>query len=410
MDFTDTPDEAEFRAAARAFLDASMPRRGSESQSYRSREMSPEDVRASRAWQARKAAAGFAGILWPKAHGGRDGTPMQQIIFDQEEANYLVPPSIFNQGVGMAMPTLMVHGTPAQVERFAAPALAGEEVWCQLFSEPGAGSDLAGLRTRAVQDGDMWCINGQKIWTSNAHFADYGVLVARSNVDLPKHAGLSFFILDMKTPGVEVRRIKQISGTSNFCEVFLTDVLIPDAMRVGKIGDGWKVAMTMLMNERFTVGKTEGPDFDDIFALAQTVSLNGRAAIESDMVQDRLATWYIQMQGLKFTRLRTQTALSRGKTPGPEASIGKLVSASKLQEIASFGVDLLGLSGGVFDPDLAPMNGLFQEALLYAPSKRIAGGTDEILRNIIAERVLNLPPEIRTDKGMPFNEIPSSRR
>jgi len=207
-----------------------------------------------------------------------------------------------------------------------------------------------------------------------------------------------------------VRRIKQISGTSNFCEVFLTDVLIPDAMRVGKIGDGWKVAMTMLMNERFTVGKTEGPDFDDLFVLAQMVSLNGRAAIESEMVQDRLATWYIQMQGLKFTRLRTQTALSRGKTPGPEASIGKLVSASKLQEIASFGVDLLGLSGGVFDPDLAPMNGLFQEALLYAPSKRIAGGTDEILRNIIAERVLNLPPEIRTDKCMPFNEIPSSRR
>jgi alkylation response protein AidB-like acyl-CoA dehydrogenase len=408
MDFSDTTEEAAFRAEARAFLDAHMPRKGKGGQV--SRAMTPEDVAASKAWQRKKAEHGFAGILWPKEHGGRDGTQMQQIIFGQEEDRYAVPTTVFNQGVGLAMPTLMTHGTPEQLARFPRPALYGDEVWCQLFSEPAAGSDLAGLRTRAVQDGDDWVINGQKIWTSYAHFADFGMLVARTDPDVAKHAGLSFFILDMRAPGVDIRPIKQLNGAANFSEVFFSDVRIPDSRRVGAVGEGWKVALTMLANERFTVGKAEGPDFEEVFALARSVDLDGRPAVEDSAVRERLAAWYIRMAGLKFTRLRAQTALSRGKAPGPENSILKLVSANKLQEIATFGIDLMGMGGTVTDPDLAEMHGLFQQALLYSPSKRIAGGTDEILKNIIAERVLGLPPDIRADKGLAFNQIPTGAR
>jgi alkylation response protein AidB-like acyl-CoA dehydrogenase len=409
MDFGDTPDEAAFRAEARAFLDANVAKK-EPGRAYVSRAMTPEDVAAAKVWQRKKAEAGFAGILWPKEHGGREGTPMQQIIFGQEEEKYAVPTTVFNQGVGMGMPTLMQYGTPEQLSRYLRPTLFGEEVWCQLFSEPAAGSDLAGLRTRVVRDGDDWILNGQKIWTSYAHFSDFGMLVVRHDPDLPKHAGLTFFILDMRAPGVEVRPIKQISGSSNFSEVFFTDVRIPDSLRVGQVGEGWKVALTMLANERFTVGRAEGPDFSDIFELAGNVEINGRPASEDSAVRERLARWYYQSEGLRLTRLRSQTAMSRGKQPGPEASIGKLVSAPKLQEIATFGIDLMGMSGAIMDPAIAPMHARFQDALLYAPSKRIAGGTDEIMRNIIAERVLGLPGDVRADKGMAFNQIPTGHR
>jgi alkylation response protein AidB-like acyl-CoA dehydrogenase len=410
MDFSDTPEETAFRAEAKTFLDANAVLKSETTRTYRSRAFNEEDVKLSKAWQATKAAAGFAGFHWPKKYGGREGTQMQAIIFAHEEEKYLVPPGIFNQGVGMALPTIMTCGTQAQIDRYARPALFGQEVWCQLFSEPSAGSDLAGLRTRATRDGDDWLINGQKVWTSNAHFSQFAMLVARSNPDVPKHQGLTFFILDMATPGVEIRRIKQISGTSNFCEVFLTDVRIPDAQRLGGIGEGWKVAMTMLANERHTVGQAEGPDFDDIFRLAKLVTLDDAPAIADSAVREKLAAWYCQAQGLKYTRLRMQTALSRGKTPGPEASIAKHVSATKLQQIAAFGIDLLGQAGAVMDPETAPFDAWFQHALLYAPGKRIAGGTDEILRNIIAERVLKMPPDIRADKNMPFNKIPVGLR
>jgi len=409
MDFSDTPEEAAFRAEARAFLDAHMPLKD-KSRAQVSRAMTPEDVAASKAWQRKKAEHGFAGILWPRSYGGREGTPMQQIIFGQEEERYAVPTTVFNQGVGMAMPTVMTYGTPEQLARYPRPALFGDEVWCQLFSEPAAGSDLAGLRTRAVRDGDDWVIDGQKIWTSYAHFADFGMLVVRTDPAVAKHAGLTFFIVDMKTPGIEIRPIRQISGTSNFSEVFFSEVRIPDSQRLGAVEEGWKVALTMLANERFTVGRAEGPDFDEILALTQTVDLDGVRAVDDSAVRERLADWYVRSAGIKYTRLRSQTALSRGKAPGPENSILKLVSATKLQEIAAFGIDLMGMAGTVTDPELAAMHGLFQQALLYAPSKRIAGGTDEILRNIIAERVLGLPADIRADKGLAFNQIPTGAR
>jgi alkylation response protein AidB-like acyl-CoA dehydrogenase len=414
MDFNDTPDEAAFRGEVRRFLDAEAPSKRASAPVPSRRLLGDPDwreaVKRAKQWQAKKADAGFAAITWPKQWGGREGSPIEQIIYNQEEAHYIVPKGAFEIGLGMCIPTLMAYGTPAQLERYVRPAVRGQEIWCQLFSEPAAGSDLAGLRTRAERDGEDWIINGQKIWTSGAHFADLGILITRTDPHVPKHRGLTMFFIDMHAPGIEVRRIKQISGTSNFNEVFFTDMRVPDHQRLGEVGAGWKVALTTLMNERLAVGDAPGPDFDDIFALARTLPIDGTPAIRDSAVRDKLADWYVKTQGLAYTKFRTMTALSRGQVPGPEASVTKLVSATKLQEIAAYAIDLIGLSGAVMDPQFAPMEALFQEALLYAPALRIAGGSDEILRNIIAERVLGLPGDVRVDKDAPFTAVRSGRR
>jgi alkylation response protein AidB-like acyl-CoA dehydrogenase len=411
MDFDDTSEEAQFRAGVRAFLEGNAePRRPGMAEGYRTSQSAPGALERAKAWQAKKYAAGYAGITWPKEWGGRGGTPIEQVIYHQEEARYLVPRGFFEIGLGMCIPTLCHWGTAEQRQRYAAPALRGDEIWCQLFSEPAAGSDLAGLRTRAQRDGDDWVINGQKIWTSGAHYADFGIIVTRSDPDVPKHKGLTFFFLDMKSPGIEVRPIKQISGQSHFNEVFFTDVRIPDSQRLGPVGAGWQVSLTTLMNERLAVGEAPGPDFTEIFELARRIELEDGPAIRDRSVREQLAEWYVRTEGLRLTKFRTMTALSRGETPGPEASIGKLVSASKLQEIAAFGLDLMGMAGVVSDPAAAPAEALFQQALLYSPALRIAGGSDEILRNIIAERVLGLPPDIRVDKDVPFNKLPTGKR
>ena len=406
MDFNDTPDEAAFRAEVRAFLQANAkPRRADEPEMRARYDEGPEALARAKAWQAKKADAGFAGITWEKRFGGRGGTPIQQVIYNQEESAFVVPRGYFEIGLGMCIPTMIAYAPQAQLERYVTPALRGEEIWCQLFSEPAGGSDVAGLRTRAERDGDDWVINGQKIWTSGAHYCDYGIVLVRTDASVPKHAGLTMFFIDMKSPGIEVRRIRQISGTSNFNEVFFTNVRVPDSQRVGKVGDGWKVSITTLMNERLAVGMSPGPDAPDLLRLARMLRVDGRPAIDDSALRERLADWYTQAEGLKYTRFRTMTALSRGQAPGPEASISKVVSASKLQQIASTGMDLLGMAGGVMDPELAPLQAWFQQALLYAPGMRIAGGTDEILRNIIAERVLGLPGDVRVDKDKPFNAV-----
>ncbi len=403
MDFSDTAEEAVFRANVIGFLQAHAALRAG-------RLSDPEAVDAdyvarARDWQAKKAAAGFAGITWPKHWGGRGGTPMQQVIYGQEEAKYALPRGVFEIGLGMCVPTLMAYADAAIAQRHVGPALRGEEIWCQLFSEPGAGSDVAGLRMRAQRDGEDWIVNGQKIWTSGAHFSDYGLLLTRTDPSVPKHAGLSMFFLDMHSPGVEVRRIRQISGTSNFNEVFFTDVRIPDSQRLGDVGQGWKVALTTLMHERLAVGTLAGPDYGEVMELARSVELRGAPALADASVRERLADWYVQSKGLEYTKLRTITALSRGQMPGPESSIYKIVSARKLQEIASYALDLMDSGGLVSDPASAPMRALFQQALLYAPGGRIAGGTDEILRNIVAERVLGLPGDVRVDRDRPFNQV-----
>jgi acyl-CoA dehydrogenase len=290
------------------------------------------------------------------------------------------------------------------------PALLGDEIWCQLFSEPAGGSDVAGLRTRAEKQGDDWIINGQKIWTTGAQFSDYGILLTRTDPNAPKHKGLTMFYLSMKSPGVEVRPIKQASGGSGFNEVFFTDVKIPDSQRLGEVGQGWGVALTTLMHERLAVGGGQGGmlDVKELVALARTLELEDGPAIKNAAVRERIADWYVRSAGLKYTTYRTMTALSKGQQPGPEASIAKVVVAPKLQDLSAFAMELEGEAGALKGDD-APMHGAFQMGWMSAPGLRIAGGTDEILRNIIAERVLGLPPDVRVDKDLPFNKLPAGR-
>lgn len=410
MDFSDTPDEAAFRAEARAFLERNAePKRGA-FETWETRYGESEGLRLAKDFQRKKAEAGLAAITWPREYGGRGGTPIEQVIYAQEESRYLVPRGYFEIGLGMCMPTLFAYATEEQKRRYPPKALTGEEIWCQLFSEPGAGSDLAGLRMRSVRDGDRWLVNGQKIWTSGAHRADWGILVTRSDPSLPKHKGLTFFFLDMHSPGIEIRRIKQISGASNFNEVYFTDVRIPDAQRLGAVGGGWGVAITTLMNERLTSGELRGPDFEELFTLVRDLELEDGPALESAAVRERLADFYVRTQGVRWSRFRTMTALSRGETPGPENSLGKLVNAAKAQDMAAFALDLLDMAGVVNDPELAPARAAFQEALLHTPGMRIAAGTDEILRNIIAERVLGLPQDIRVDRDVAFTDLPTGKR
>jgi len=354
---------------------------------------------------------GLAWLHFPEGNGGLGLSPSDQLYVMRKLSKLGAPSAGMRNiiGYGMVAPTIVIHGTEEQKSRFLRPLFTGEEIWCQLFSEPGGGSDLAALRTRAEKDGDEWVVNGQKIWNSGAHYSDYGILVARSDPDAVKHAGLSFFILDMKTPGIEIRPIRQVSGSSHFNEVFFTNVRIPDTMRVGPVGAGWKVALTTLMNERHGMRDAPGPDFNELFSLARQVELEDGMAIDNAAVQEKLAEFYVRSQALKFTKFRGMTALSRGQTPGPESSIIKVVAANKLQDILSYGLDMIGMAGPTMG-DSMPVSGIFEEALLYSPALRLAGGTDEIMKNIIAERVLGLPQDPRVDKGVPWRDVPTGPR
>ena len=401
MDFNDTPQEATFRAEVQNWLTANVP---SESELF-----GMDYIGRAKLWQKKKHDACWACIRWPKAHGGRDASAIEQVIFNQEESKFDTPAGIFAIGQGMCAPTMMTWATEEQNQRFMPSLASGEEVWCQLFSEPAGGSDLAALRTKGVKDGDDWIVNGQKIWTSGAHYSDFGVLVLRTDPEAPKHQGLTYFFLDMKSPGIEIKPIRQISGGANFNEVYFTDVRIPDAQRLGNVGQGWQVALTTLMNERASIGGGGGGvNFDSVFELAQSVDFGERPAIEDPSVRRKLADWYVQEAGLKFTGYRSMTALSKGEIPGPENSIGKLVGAPKQQDMASFALDLLEQAGVIWDEKLSERAGLFQATYMASPGLRIAGGTDEIMANIIAERVLGMPQDIRVDKGIPFSEVPTA--
>jgi alkylation response protein AidB-like acyl-CoA dehydrogenase len=401
MDFSDTPKEAAFREEARVWLKANVPTK---------QELAGlGHIEAAKLWQKRKYDAGWACITWPKEYGGRGASAIEQVIWNQEESKYQdLPGGVFSIGQGMAAPTLMTWATEEAKARFIPKLASGEEIWCQLFSEPAGGSDLAALRTRAVKDGDDWVINGQKIWTSGAHYSDWGILVVRTDPNVPKHKGLTYFYLNMKSPGIEIKPIKQISGEAHFNEVYFTDVRIPDSQRLGAIGQGWQVSLTTLMNERASIGAGGTVvGFDSVFKLAQKVNIDDRPAIEHGAVRAKLADWYCQEAGLKYTAYRTLSALSRGAIPGPENSIGKLVGAPKTQDMASFAIDLLEQAGAIRDPQLSAELALFQNTYMSIPGLRIAGGTDEIMANIIAERVLGLPQDVRLDKGIPFNEVPT---
>ena len=402
MDFNDTPEEAAFRSEARAWLEANAePRDDSEAGSALAEAEHSEAVREAQAWQKKKADAGWACITWPKQYGGRGATPMQASIWSREEAGFKVPPDIFTIGIGMCGPTILAHGSDEQKAKWIPKLVSGEEVWCQLFSEPAAGSDLAGLRMSAVRDGDDWVINGQKIWTSGAQWSDWGVIVARHDPDAVKHAGLTYFVVDMHAPGVEVRPITTINGGRIFNEVFFSDVRIPDAHRLDAIGNGWRVSITTLMNERASIGAAGGDAMiDEVLAMAAEPRPNGSRALDDPSVRQTLADFYVRSKGIENASLRILTTLSKGGLPGPEASLAKLVVGSMMQELADYAIELQGQAGAV--------RSRWTDRYLSVPGIRIAGGTDEVLRNIIAERVLGLPPEARADKGVPFKDIPSA--
>ncbi|HWJ80773.1 MAG TPA: acyl-CoA dehydrogenase family protein [Nocardioides sp.] len=400
MDFDDTPDEAAWRAEVRAFLEEHRDELGT-----RADRRSFDDAVA-RERQALLYDAGYVGVTWPVEAGGRGGTPMQQAIVDQEMARAGVPGLINLIGIGMCGPTVIYHGTDDQKERYLKRLLRADDIWCQLFSEPASGSDLAALRTKAVRDNDgNWRVSGQKVWTTLAHLSDYGILLTRTDPDVAKHRGLTMFVVDMKAPGVTVRPLKQMSGTAEFNEVFFDDVVIPDTERLGDVGDGWRVALTTLMSERLTLGGGG----TEIGVSAEEVTrhiagrIGGLAEGRHALARQELGRAYVASLGIRYTGYRLLTALSQGSLPGPEASAGKLAGTKAARDLADLAVRLLG-DDAVYAAT-ADGSRSWQDLQAVLPGMAIAGGTNEVLRNIIGERVLGLPPEPRADKGLTFKEL-----
>jgi alkylation response protein AidB-like acyl-CoA dehydrogenase len=402
MDFKDTPEEAAFRSEARAWLAANAPAH-----------VMPEGVRLpdseeaerGREWMRGLYAGGYAGITLPKALGGRGGTAIEAVVFAEEEGKYLLPKGPFTSiGTGMALPAIGKHGTPEQIARFVEPTLRGEQTWCQLFSEPSAGSDLANLRTKAVRDGDDWIVNGQKVWSSWAHLTDWGILVVRTDPTVPKHKGLTFFVVDMKTPGIEVRPIRQISGASDFNETFLTDVRIPDSQRIGAVGEGWACCMTVLMGERLGSGSHKSSISGLIDYAQATPDGSGGTALDNGAIRQALASALAEEQGEKYFQARLRTMVSRGENPGALAGMVKLAYARRLQQTSGLGMELRGMDAiAPQDGDAATAD--LQMDYIWSTVMRIAGGADEVLRNQIAERVLGMPGDVRMDKDVPFDQL-----
>lgn len=411
MDFSDSPAEAAFREEVRSWIAANAPDylapHLAKSGFGNTNTGEHDTLEEAKKWQKKKAEAGWACIQWPKEHGGRGASPIESVIWSQEEGLYGKLSGTFIIGQGMCAPTMMAYASEEQKARFLPKLASGEEVWCQLFSEPHGGSDLAGLRTKAEKDGDDWVINGQKIWTSGAHYSDYGILITRTDPTVAKHKGLTMFFLDMKSEGVDIRPIKQANGDSGFNEVYFDNVRIPDAQRLGEVGQGWQVALTTLMNERLAIGGSIATGYPELEELVRSLPMESGMSIDNPMVRSKLADWYCKAAGLRNTASRALTAISKGETPGPENSIGKLVAGGMMQDIAKFALDLQGLGGAIVDPEVAEGSARFQAMLLRSPAVRVEGGTDQILRNIISERVLGLPEDMRADKGVPFNKIPS---
>jgi len=400
MDFDESPEEAAFRKEARSWLDTYAGADEAPDAAPANGDQAAVSLERARPWQALLAEHGWAGITWPAEHGGRGGTAAEAAIFEQEAHQFGLPTGPFAVGVRMAGPTIIAHGTDAQKARYLGPLLRGEEIWCQLFSEPGAGSDLAGLATRAVRDGDEWVVNGQKVWTSGAHDSDFGILLARTDLDAPKHKGITYFLIDMRQPGVEVRPLRQITGASHFSEVFLTDARVPHDAVLGEVDAGWGVAMTTLGAERaFMGGHTSGPSLEDLLALAKA---RGRA--DDPIVRQGLAAAWSRKQIMGYLGMRVRTATSQGRAPGPEGSVLKLMAAWNMKGNAELALAIEG-PAGMLAGDAAPEAGRWQQHFLSAPSIRIAGGSDEIQRNVMGERVLGLPAEPRVDKAVPFRDL-----
>jgi alkylation response protein AidB-like acyl-CoA dehydrogenase len=399
VDLDDTPEQAAYRAQVRGWLE----QHKSEAPVLQGPDAirdEDEIIAARRVWQGKLAEGGLAGLTWPKEYGGQGLGPIEQVIANQEIARAKLPGILDAIGVGMLGPTIIAHGTDEQKSRYLAPLLHGDEVWCQLFSEPAAGSDLAAVQARARQQDDgSWRLSGQKVWTTNAQFASYGLLLARTDADVPKHKGLTMFIVPMDAEGVTVRGLRQISGEAEFNEVFFDDVALDAGAVVGGVGNGWGTALTTLMFERVTIGLgSEGMGYNSTrFASALAADEHARRDPE---VRHRLGEIAAELLAIRFTGYRTLTALQKGQVPGPESGLAKVTLVSGAIKAGDLIADVLG-------PDALQEDSEWAYMISFLPGLKSAGGTEEILRNTIGERVLGLPPEPRLDKGIPFSELRS---
>ena len=405
MDIDDSPQDAAYRATVRAFLQDNLQ------DLVRNTHADPrnaEEIVRFKQSQKLLYQGGLVGATWPSAYGGRDASSMEQVVINQELAAIGVPPLIGQIGLGMCGPTVISHGTDAQKEKYLQRLLDGTDVWSQLFSEPGAGSDLAGISTRAVATENGWLLNGQKVWTSGAHYSDWGIVLTRTDPTLAKHRGLTMFIIDLKAPGVTIRPLRQMTGESSFNEVFFDDVHIPQENLLGTVNGGWGVALTTLLNERMAIGgggNDLGGSIENFLALAAD-RLPTLAAEQQAVVRQDIGRLYALTLACRWTGYRRLTALSRGETPGPEASAGKVAGTPVGQEITRIAVTLLGDDAAFStNPDGV---GSWQHIQSVLPGLALAGGATEILKNVIGERVLGLSPEPRIDKATPVALPPTT--
>ena len=384
MDFRDTTEEAAFRADLRQWLAENLPAGWATADPHVGR----WDEALAREWTAKLHAAGYTGLTWPKEYGGAGLPYPYQGIYLEETARAQAPDHIGVIGLGMAGPTIMAHGRPDQKERFLGRILSGEIVFCQGFSEPGSGSDLASLRTAAVRDGDHYVVNGQKVWSSYAHIADWCLLLTRTDPAAAKHAGLTYLLLDMRAPGVEVRPLRQITGDPEFNEIFLTDVRVPVDSVLGAEGQGWQVAMTTLLHERGTLGFALTARLEQL--LGRLLDTARQLGADDPLIRDQLAQLRIDLLGLRYTNYRSLTTLMRTGVPGPEGSVAKLHWSEANQRLTKLALELLGPAGQL-DGEGGFWNGFWTYQQLRSRGNTIEAGSSEILRNIIAERVVGLP-------------------
>jgi alkylation response protein AidB-like acyl-CoA dehydrogenase len=393
MDFSLTPDETRFRDGLRAWLRENLPASRGGSGQITGDVQTIEDRRR---WQRAVYEAGYAGVSWPLEFGGRGGTLMQQMIVNEEMAAAKAPDLINVIGLFMAGPTIIAHGTAEQKQRYLHPLLRGDEIWCQGFSEPNSGSDLASLRTRAVVDGDDFVINGQKVWTTLAHVARWCILLTRTESGDVAHTGLTYIIVDMQSRGIEVKPLRQLTGDAEFNEIYFTDARVPRANVLGKIGEGWRVAMTTLMHERASLGVglqvRSRIAVDDLRTLARATQANGHSRADDPLVRQKIAQLVIEVQAMKFNSYRGITQMLKGEEPGPEGSINKLMWSEVNQRIQETALEVIGPYAALAEgEERAPQRGRWSYAFLRARANSIEGGTSEVLRNILAERVLGLP-------------------
>jgi len=401
VDLDDTPQQAAYRAQVRSWLeDHSGEAPKLRSRGVKSDEDETRTIAERRVWQGKLAEGGLAGVTWPKEYGGQSLGPIEQVICNQEIARAKVPGILDAIGVGMLGPTIIAHGSEEQKARYLGPLLHGDEVWCQLFSEPAAGSDLAAVQARArLQEDGSWRLNGQKVWTTNAQFASYGLLLARTDPDVPKHNGLTMFIVPMDGEGVTVRGLRQISGEAEFNEVFFDDVALDAGAVVGGVGAGWGTALTTLMFERATIGLGgEGMGYSST-RFAQAIAADPHAARDPE-VRHAFGEIASELLAVRFTGYRTLTALQKGQIPGPEAGLAKITIVTGATRAGDLIADVLGPDALLEDSEWAYM-------ISFLPGLKSAGGSEEILRNTVGERVLGLPPAPRLDKGIPFSELRS---